>query len=357
MKILYGVQGTGNGHITRARAMAPALAQAGIEVDYLFSGRDPDKYFDMAPFGDYRTCAGLTFATRNGKVSVLRTMLDMEYRQFFHDVSSLDLSGYDLVLTDYEPVTAWAGRKANIKVIGTGHQYAFDHPIPQRRASPLRQWIMHRFAPVDVGIGFHWHHFGYPILPPLAPVEEPVEQQDFVLVYLPFESLEAIDALLQQFPEQRFHVYHPELKQASTTGKVCYFPPSRDGFQHALSSCSGVIGNAGFELSSEAINLGKKLLVKPLKGQPEQYSNVIALNRLGLGNGMNRLCPATVAGWLENGVGVRVVYPDVASALALWLATAMNEPLPELAARLWQQVEFPNNLTASASLPKTLFAH
>ena len=40
MKILYGVQGTGNGHITRGRAMQKALSDAGIEVDWVFSGRD-----------------------------------------------------------------------------------------------------------------------------------------------------------------------------------------------------------------------------------------------------------------------------------------------------------------------------
>ncbi len=43
MKILYGAQATGNGHVTRARAMAPTFNKAGLDVDYLFSGRDPEK--------------------------------------------------------------------------------------------------------------------------------------------------------------------------------------------------------------------------------------------------------------------------------------------------------------------------
>ncbi|MEZ9793074.1 glycosyltransferase family protein, partial [Vibrio splendidus] len=43
MKILYGVQGTGNGHIARARAMAVAFRQQNIDVDFLFSGRDQSK--------------------------------------------------------------------------------------------------------------------------------------------------------------------------------------------------------------------------------------------------------------------------------------------------------------------------
>ena len=48
MRLLYGVQGTGNGHIARARIMAAALAQRDdINVDFVFTGRPPEKYFDM----------------------------------------------------------------------------------------------------------------------------------------------------------------------------------------------------------------------------------------------------------------------------------------------------------------------
>ena len=55
MKILYGVQGTGNGHIARARAMSKCLAEAGMEVEYLFTGRDESKYFCMEQFGDFQS--------------------------------------------------------------------------------------------------------------------------------------------------------------------------------------------------------------------------------------------------------------------------------------------------------------
>ena len=59
MRILFGVQGTGNGHISRSRTLARALKARGIEVDYLFSGRAADGYFEMGEFGDYRTFPGL----------------------------------------------------------------------------------------------------------------------------------------------------------------------------------------------------------------------------------------------------------------------------------------------------------
>ena len=54
MRILYGVQATGQGHISRARAMAEAFEPLGVEVCWLFSGRPRGRLFDMEPFGHYR---------------------------------------------------------------------------------------------------------------------------------------------------------------------------------------------------------------------------------------------------------------------------------------------------------------
>jgi uncharacterized protein (TIGR00661 family) len=76
MKILYGVQGTGNGHITRARAMQVALAAAGIEVDWVFSGRERSRFFDMQAFGDFKVFKGLSFATKAGVNLPLRPAID-----------------------------------------------------------------------------------------------------------------------------------------------------------------------------------------------------------------------------------------------------------------------------------------
>ena len=74
MKILYGVQGTGNGHISRAREMARAFSALGADVDFLFSGRPDNRYFDMDEFGEYQIRRGLTFVTENGEVSRWKTL-------------------------------------------------------------------------------------------------------------------------------------------------------------------------------------------------------------------------------------------------------------------------------------------
>lgn len=110
MRILYGVQGTGNGHITRARVMAGALRRAHLEVDYLFSGRPAERYFNMEPFGDYRVYPGLTLATDAGRVRLWRTLGGNNLYRLWRDVRGLDLSGYDLVITDFEPDQCLAAR-------------------------------------------------------------------------------------------------------------------------------------------------------------------------------------------------------------------------------------------------------
>ena len=66
MKILFGVQGTGNGHISRSRTLARALRVRGLAVDYLFSGRPADGYFEMAEFGVSKSYRGLAI----GKTAV-----------------------------------------------------------------------------------------------------------------------------------------------------------------------------------------------------------------------------------------------------------------------------------------------
>ena len=71
MKILYGVQGTGNGHISRARMMAKHFADRNVEVDYLFSGRPAEQYFDMDCFGRYEIRHGLSFTTVDGRINTL----------------------------------------------------------------------------------------------------------------------------------------------------------------------------------------------------------------------------------------------------------------------------------------------
>ena len=344
MKILYGVQATGNGHITRARALNKYLKQnPEIEVEYLFSGRPREDFFDMEEFGEFRCCKGLTFAYEAGELKILRTAQQNSMLQLWKDIKSLDLDQYDIILTDFEPITAWAAKRAKKKCIGIGHQYAFYHGVPKRGADFMPSLIMKYFAPASMGLGLHWHHFDHPILPPIAETHDtdsPVDPKKIV-VYLGFEAPEEVIQLLEPFDQYLFCFYGPFPKYESR-GHIQLKPLSRDGFQQDLATASGVICNAGFELSSEAIQLGKKILVKPLHGQMEQLSNAEAIESLGLGMSMDSLDGDIVKHWLENSEGKRVVYPNVAQEIVNWISKKGWETpasVNELIQALWQNTQ------------------
>ncbi|BCD99140.1 MJ1255/VC2487 family glycosyltransferase [Marinagarivorans cellulosilyticus] len=350
MKILYGVQATGNGHITRARALAERFNQAGIEVDYLFSGRPRENFFDMDIFGNWQCYKGLTFIHESGKLNITKTIHSNSLKTLFADIKNLDLSEYDFVLTDFEPITAWAARKQKKTCIGVGHQYAFFNDVPRRGDNLVSRAIMKHFAPADIHLGLHWHHFGHAILPPIAEIHEthlPVDAKKIV-VYLGFESHEDVIQLLEPFKDHLFVIYGPYARYQSH-GHIQLKPLSREGFQVDLSTASGVICNAGFELASEAIQLGKKLLVKPLHGQMEQLSNARALEELQLAMTMDSLDTKAVRQWLTGFKGKRVVYPDVAKAIVDWLQYSNKKDTQILADTLWAQVELPSNHSAQTT--------
>ncbi|MEL7451675.1 MAG: MJ1255/VC2487 family glycosyltransferase, partial [Pseudomonadota bacterium] len=281
-KLFYGVQATGQGHISRARAMANALLEHDVEVTWLFSGRPREALFDMAMFGDYEHRQGLTFATRGGRIRYLQTAAINAPLRFLRDVRELDLTSFDLVVCDFEPVTAWAARRAGRPTIGIGHQYAFGPGTPVAGANWLSTTIMRNFAPVTTPLGLHWHDFAPTVLPPILDLPDmPCRHDGAVLVYLPFEDQDKVTELLHRFQGIQFVQYSPELVDAQSSN-VALRKASFDKFKVDLAASSGVICNAGFELISECLQWRKPVLAKPLHGQMEQLSNAQALDELGL---------------------------------------------------------------------------
>lgn len=344
MKILYGVQGTGNGHIARARAMACELKKAKIEVDFLFSGREDAMYFSMEAFGNYQTRNGVTFSTHNGKIDYIKTAQKCSPVALINEIKQLDLSGYELVINDFEPISAWAAKRSKLPCIGISHQNAFRYAVPKKGYSWLDSKVIRYFAPADIHIGLHWYHFGQPILPPIVHTEKnyQIESGQKVLVYLPFESLESITELLQGFSNRAFLCYHPEIRERIIIDNIEFREPSYQGFQIELHRCHGVIANGGFELPSEALSLGKKLLLKPLSGQFEQESNVATLEHLGLAHAMEYLDPSAVRQWLDAKDAESIKYPNVAKSIVEWILMGNWNNTHALEEMLWNQVDFPD---------------
>ena len=343
MKLLYAVQATGNGHITRARAMLPALQRAGIEIDFLFSGREKDRLFDMQCFGDFQHYQGFTFITADGKVQSWKTLKQAKLKQFWSDVNNLDLSRYDLLLNDFEPVSAWAARRQRIPSIGLAHQYALRYALPGTEKSFWLKPAIDFFTPLDRYLGVHWHHFDQAILPPLLSlsnrhsVGDEGDKQAFILVYLPFESLDKVVQWLQRFPCTQFKIY-ADIVEARSLGHIQIHPLCRQAFPRDLKLCQGVISNTGFGLSSEALMLGKKLLTKPLAGQIEQYSNACILKQMGKAQVMHSLDANKLENWLTQASITPTHYPNVAEHIAQWLVSGEDSRAEALVKTVWQEV-------------------
>ena len=303
--------------------MAPKFKNAGAEVTWMFTGRPWEQLFEMDVFGDYQWRNGLTFATKAGHVQYVKTAMENPLTRFIRDVKSLDLSSYDLVVCDFEPVTAWSAKLQGVKTIGIGHQYAFCYDIPKAGADFLGEKVLRYFAPVSLGLGVHWHHFHNPIMPPI--IERETEKlsvrEDKIIVYLPFEDVNQAIHLLKRFRDFQFFIYSPTPPNQAHehSDNVHVRRLSRDGFKKDFADSAAVICNAGFELASEALQAGKKLLVKPLLGQMEQVSNALALELLQLGQVMQSLDASSITAWLEQSSPVQVSYPDSAQAIVDWL--------------------------------------
>lgn len=341
MRILYGIQGTGNGHITRARVMAKSFKALGVQVDYVFSGRAKNSYFDMDDFGDFRSFAGLSFSTQCGQINSYKTLKNARVCQLVKDIKKLDLSPYDFVFNDFEPITAWAAKRQNKPVVGMSHQAAFLSPkVPLFGWAGLRRCLIKHYAPANIYLGVHWQPFAQNIIPPFIVQNQHYNQivvNNKVLVYLPFEELVSIVDYFKDFPEKEFYCYHPDAKNSSL-GHIHLRTPSRDGFLNDLANSCGVIGNAGFELSSEALKLGKKLLLKPLSGQFEQTANAKTLLSMQAAHVMNYLNPYVLDDWHNSQQRKKINFPSDPTPLITWLKAKQWQNTQQLHQFLWRSI-------------------
>ena len=111
------------------------------------------------------------------------------------------------------------------------------------------------------------------------------------------------------------------------------------GFRRDLHDCAGIICNAGFELTSESLYLGKKILVKPVHGQMEQTSNAAALIELGYGHVMKKVEQAAIEQWLDETKAVRITYPNTARYLVKWIKEGMQPINQAWCNQIWSDVK------------------
>jgi uncharacterized protein (TIGR00661 family) len=315
MKILYAIQGTGNGHLSRAADIIPCLQRHG-EVDILVSGIQGDL---PLPFPIKYQLKGLSFIFgKKGGVDLLKTFTRCHPRKLYKSIQQLPVENYDLVISDFEPVSSWACYVKDKPCIALSHQAAVlsdDFPKPESK-DKFGKLILQNYAPADFKYGFHFKGNGDSIYTPV--IRQQVRNHEITdlghyTVYLPSYDDPTLMEKLLEFPAIKWDVFSKHNTKKIVRGNITIQPINNLLFTASMGSSSGVLCGAGFETPAEALYLGKKLLVIPMKNQYEQQLNAAALEQMNVPviRSLKPKWDTILSGWLQNGPRIAVNYPDI----------------------------------------------
>ncbi|GAC1379111.1 MAG: glycosyltransferase family protein [Ginsengibacter sp.] len=316
MKILYAIQGTGNGHISRARDIIPALKKKG-DVDILVSGTQVDIQIQYQI--TYRL-NGLSFIFgKNGGVDLLETYKKSNLKKFYNEVKALPVRNYDLVINDFEPVSAWACRLINKPCIGLSHQAAvINNKSPKPEENDIvGKTILKRYAPVTASYGFHFISYDDNIFTPVIRNEIRscnISDNNYYTVYLPAYNDKRLIEFLSKLTATEWHVFSKHTNKTYKEGNVLIMPIQNEAFINSMSGATGVLCGAGFETPAEVLFMNKKLMVIPMKGQYEQQCNAASLKEMGIPviKTLKEKHISKVQQWISsNNTPLIVNYPDV----------------------------------------------
>jgi uncharacterized protein (TIGR00661 family) len=284
MKIFYAIQATGNGHISRAIQLRPYLQKFG-DVDFFLSGNNatlpvdlPVKFKSKGCSLLYSKCGGLDYTAIAKNIKPI---------QMYKDAKALPLKHYDVIINDFDSITALACKLQKVGSVQFGHQASFisnQTPRPSKK-SFLGETIFKHYAPSTKHIGLHFESYDSFIHPPIIKEEiinaTPKDMQH-ITVYLPSFDKDCLEKAFKKLPDVAFHWFLSEITEKYISGNITYFPVNQKYFNESLISCHGIITGGGFETPSEALYLNKKVLSIPILNHYEQLCNAAALEKMGV---------------------------------------------------------------------------
>lgn len=314
MKILYAIQGTGNGHISRAKDVIPALKKR-ARVDIIISGIQAD--IDL-PFDVMHHYKGMSFIFgKKGSVDIYHTFRSNSLFRFYREIMSCPVSDYDLVINDFEPISAWAAKLRGIPCFSLSHQSALHSAnVPKPEHKDRTGWfILKHYAPVNKSYSFHFKKYDEQIFTPVIRNEirrQKVTNGEHITVYLPAYGDKKLIKVLGKIKSTQFEVFSKHTKKDYIAGNVKIRRINAQQFSESMAASRGVLCGAGFETPAEALFLGKKLLVIPMKKQYEQHFNAEGLRDLDVPviPKLSKKYLDQISAWLHNGRQVKVQFPD-----------------------------------------------
>lgn len=321
-RILYALSGQGRGHTSRVMATSEVLRERGHEVLFccggtareILEGRG-ERVLPVPALRQVveanRVCLARTVRCNWKRVLCAPAIARRLARAF-------EAQDLDLLITDFEAFSPCAARRIGLPVLSFNHQQVVTET---RYRLPPRQWPAAALtaAAIEAISPRHQKHvlltsfFFPPLKRPerttlVPPIIRPAVQRlmprcgEHILVY--YNQTEGTGDVLDRLRrvDARFVVYNFERPAPSERyPNITFKRPSLEGFLDDLAASRAVICTAGFTLISEALYLGKPLLVVPNGGIFEQTLNAHFLKKDGLGEAIvgRKLSTADVRGFLS----------------------------------------------------------
>ena len=303
-RIVYALSGQGRGHTSRSLATSDALRKRGHEVLFCCGGTAREI---LEAQGETVLHVPVLRHVMKDNVLLPAQTVFTNWRAIRRTPQIVErLSDAfadfrpDLLITDFEGYSRRAAERVGLPVLSFNHQQVITEtryalPLRSRWHALVAKTIIKLIAPKNPEHLLLSSFFFPPLKNPskttlVPPIIRPAVQAlrpepgEHVLVY--YNQAEGSDYLLDYLRqiEARFVVYNfPTPPHPEAYPNVVFKKPSLEGFLGDLARSRAIMCTAGFTLMSEALYLGKPLLVIPNRGIFEQTLNALFLEREHLG--------------------------------------------------------------------------
>lgn len=318
-RIIYGVAGEGFGHSSRSHLIGEYLIKRGHDVMFAASRKSLSylsKYFPER----VKPIFGLSIMYRKGNVDALKTIATniaryakaraaniKLYREYFKPFKP------DIVISDFEPFSAWWAMRNGVPNITLDHQRVLTHCRiePDYRewvsmmnaalvtkcyySAPVRHLILNFFrAPLTSKRAI----LAGPVVRPMVERLSPSDGEHIVVYTTDRSARRTLFETLSSFEDHKFYVYGYDCDHVCRN--IVLKKTSTEGFLADLASSRGVVATAGFSLISECLHLRKRMLLMPVPGQYEQILNAAYMEKLGMGTAMKGIVREKFASFLQS---------------------------------------------------------
>lgn len=319
MKFLFVIQGEGRGHMTQAIALADILLEGGHNLTAVCIGKSkrrqiPDFVYQniKSPIHTFES-PNFISDKKDKSINIGKTIIHNLrkwpiYKESLTEIDNLVTKHQPDVILNFYDILAGLYRaiyQPKCQFWTIGHQYLAGHPAFEFPRNSLFKTLIFKLnnkltslnADLKLALSFQplpQTNEKTLVLPPLLRKEIrhlKATQHDFILAYTvnPGYGEEILE----------FSKANPGIKVEAfwdKKGAPNHYRPLPNLVFHQLNdrlflekmaACRGLITTAGFESVCEAIYLGKKVMMIPVKGQFEQSCN--ALDAINAGAGIQAL--------------------------------------------------------------------